>query len=206
MEDKYHWYDGLFYDKLIAPNQDRMFGKIKVIIEPDSEILDVGCGTGRLEFFLADKCKKITGIDLSKKNIKLAEQNLEKSNAGNIVFRHTGFDNFIKNNSHTFDYVITTYVIHELPYKERLSLLKGVSGIAEKIIVGDYLVPRPRGFWSVLNEIVEFAAGKDHYDNFKSFVRHEGIAGLLDQSGLEIHQEIKNQPSTSYIAVLKPKK
>lgn len=52
MESKYHWYDGLFYDKLIAPNQDKMIGKIKKLIEQDSEILDAGCVTGRLEFIL----------------------------------------------------------------------------------------------------------------------------------------------------------
>lgn len=202
MENKHHWYDGLFYDKLIAPNQDRMFRKIKDLIEPNSEILDIGCGTGRLEFFLADKCKEITGIDLSKKNINIAEKKLKKSNHDNIYFKHKGFDNFIKNNSLNFDYVIVTYVIHELPYDERLSLLKGISGISKKIIVGDYLVPSSKGLWKVLNEVVEFAAGKDHYTNFKSFVRHNGIAGLLEESGLRIHQEIKNEPSTSHIAVL----
>lgn len=202
MENKNHWYDGLFYDKVIAPNQDGMFRKIKSLIQPESEILDVGCGTGRLEFFLSDKCKKITGIDLSGKNIKQAEKKLRRSNRDNIYFKHIGFDNFIKNNSVKFDYVIVTYVIHELPYEERLSLLKGISVISKIIIAGDYLVPRPKGWWNLLNEIVEFAAGKDHYDNFKSFVRHNGIAGLLDESGLRIHKEIKNNPSTSHIAVL----
>ena len=202
MENKHHWYDGLFYDKLIAPNQDRMFRKIKELIEPDSEVLDVGCGTGRLEFFLSDKCKKITGIDLSEKNIIQAEKKLKKTNCINIYFNHIGFEDFIKNNSVKFDYVIVTYVIHELPYEERLSLLKGISGISNNIIVGEYLVPRPQGFWNVLNEVVEFAAGKDHYNNFKSFVRHNGISGLMDESGLRIYQEIKNNPSTSHIVVL----
>jgi 2-polyprenyl-3-methyl-5-hydroxy-6-metoxy-1,4-benzoquinol methylase len=145
MENKNHWYDGLFYDKLIAPNQDRMFGEIKDLIEPGSEILDVGCGTGRLEFFLSDKCKKITGIDLSKKNIEQAGKKLKKLNYNNIDFKHIGVDNFVKNNSHTFDYIIVTYVIHELPYEQSLSLLSGISGISKKIIVGDYLVPRPKG-------------------------------------------------------------
>ena len=202
MENKHHWYDGLFYDKLIAPNQDGMFRKIKNLIEPDSEVLDIGCGTGRLEFFLSDKCKKIIGIDLSEKNIVQAEKKLKKSNRENIYFKHIGFENFFKDNSLNFDYVITTYVVHELPNEERLSLLKGSSEISKKIIVGDYLVPGPKGMWKILNEVVEFAAGKDHYNNFKSFIKHNGIAGLLNESGLKIHQEIKNRPLTSHIAVL----
>ncbi|MBK7710882.1 MAG: hypothetical protein IPJ37_07995 [Bacteroidales bacterium] len=52
-ENKNHWYDGWFYDKIIAPNQDKLFGQIKNIIEQGSDIIDVGCGTGRPEFSLA---------------------------------------------------------------------------------------------------------------------------------------------------------
>ena len=36
MENKDHWYDGWFYDNFIAPNQDRLFGQIKNLIEPNS--------------------------------------------------------------------------------------------------------------------------------------------------------------------------
>lgn len=64
-ENKYHWYDGWFYDTFIAPNQDKLFSQIKELIESDSTIIDIGCGTGRLEFTLADKCKSVLGIDLS---------------------------------------------------------------------------------------------------------------------------------------------
>ena len=49
-ENKNHWYDGWFYDTIIAPNQDKLFGQIEKLIEPKSSIIDVGCGTGRLAF------------------------------------------------------------------------------------------------------------------------------------------------------------
>jgi 2-polyprenyl-3-methyl-5-hydroxy-6-metoxy-1,4-benzoquinol methylase len=74
--NKHHWYDGCFYDTFIAPNQDKLFGQIKNIIEPQSTIIDVGCGTGHLEFSLADKCKSVLGIDLSEKNIATANKKL----------------------------------------------------------------------------------------------------------------------------------
>lgn len=32
IENKNHWYDGLFYDKFIAPNQDKSYRIIKKII------------------------------------------------------------------------------------------------------------------------------------------------------------------------------
>ena len=78
MTDKKHWYDGIFYDKIIAPNQDRMFTQIKNIIKPNSNVLDIGCGTGRLSFQLSDHCKNVVGVDLSSKNIKVA--NTKKNN------------------------------------------------------------------------------------------------------------------------------
>lgn len=58
--NKDHWYDGWFYDKIIAPNQDRIFGEIKNIIQPNSKVIDVGCGTGRLSFLLLIKLKKLS--------------------------------------------------------------------------------------------------------------------------------------------------
>ncbi|MDO9257317.1 MAG: hypothetical protein Q7U54_17490 [Bacteroidales bacterium] len=41
-ENKTHWYDGWYYDTVIAPNQDKLFQQIKNLIEPQSTIIDVG--------------------------------------------------------------------------------------------------------------------------------------------------------------------
>ena len=68
-KNKHHWYDGWFYDTLIASNQNRLFAQIKNLVNPQSSIIDVGCGTGRFEFTLADKCKSVLGIDISERNI-----------------------------------------------------------------------------------------------------------------------------------------
>ena len=72
--NKKHWYDGIFYDKVIAPNQDKAFRVAKDMMNKQSSVIDVGCGTGRLSFQLADKCKKVDGIDLSEKNIGVAKR------------------------------------------------------------------------------------------------------------------------------------
>ena len=63
--NKYHWYDGGFYDRFIAPNQRELFMQIIELIKPESTIIDVGCGTGFFSFSVADKCKTVLGIDLS---------------------------------------------------------------------------------------------------------------------------------------------
>ena len=83
-----HWYDGWFYDRLIAPNQDRLFGQIKNLIKEQSNIIDVGCGTGRLAFTLADNCKSVLGIDLSSRNINRAQLKLRQQPNNKISFQH----------------------------------------------------------------------------------------------------------------------
>ncbi len=201
-DNKDHWYDGWFYDKLIAPNQDRLFAQIINLIEQDSKILDVGCGTGRFSFSVCNKSKLVRGIDLSERNIDRANMKLSKNPNNTISFQHKNIKDIICDNDEHFDYAVITYVIHEVNLEEREELLKDIAKVANKIIVGDYLFPRPGGFWSILNEIVEFAAGTEHYRNFKSYLAGGGIVGIAEKSNLKVVKEIKNTPFTSQIVVL----
>ena len=85
-ENKNHWYDGWFYDRIIAPNQDQLFAQIKELIEPQSTVIDIGCGTGRLAFTQGDHCKSVLGIDLSKRNIDRAQVLLQRQPNDKIKF------------------------------------------------------------------------------------------------------------------------
>ncbi|MEJ2614875.1 MAG: class I SAM-dependent methyltransferase [Ignavibacteriaceae bacterium] len=201
-ENKNHWYDGLFYDKIIAPNQDRSFQIVKSLINENSSVLDVGCGTGRLAFQLGDKCRKIDGIDLSKRNIDLANKKFSKNPSLKIFFYHADVQNFLMTKEKIYDYSVISYVIHEIDEMKRENILKLISEKSRYVIVVDYLYPRPKRFWSILNEVVEFAAGREHYKNFKSFLANKGIMGLIEKSGLKVVKEIKNNPLTTHIVIL----
>ncbi|MCX6173922.1 MAG: class I SAM-dependent methyltransferase [Ignavibacteriales bacterium] len=200
--NKDHWYDGWFYDKFIAPNQDMLFGQIKNLIEPNSTIIDVGCGTGRFAFLISDKCKSVLGIDLSKRNIERANYTLAKHQNNKISFQHKSVNEIILIGKEHFDYAVITYVIHEVGENDRMNLLNEIAQVANKIILGDYLVPKPSGFWSMLNEVIEFTAGSDHYKNYKSYVAKGGIYDLANKAGLKIITETKNRPSKSHLVVL----
>jgi hypothetical protein len=95
-----------------------------------------------------------------------------------------------------------TFVIHEVNEDERITLLKEVASVADKIIIGDYLVPRPGGFGSFLTQVIEFIAGKEHYRNFKSYVAKGGLHYLADKAGLKIVEEVTNQPVSNHIVVM----
>ena len=199
---KDHWYDGWFYDTFIAPNQDKMFAQIKELIDSNSDIIDIGCGTGRFAFYIKDKHKSVLGIDLSKRNIDRANHILSENSSNKISFKHKSVSEIFTADKNHYDYAVMTYVIHEVNEEDRIKLLNDISQIADKIIIGDYLVPTPVGFWSALNEVVEFAAGSEHYKNYKNYVSNGGIKNLADKAGLKIITEIKNKPRTSHIVFL----
>jgi ubiquinone/menaquinone biosynthesis C-methylase UbiE len=202
VNNKDHWYDGLFYDRFIAPHQDASFDMLKDLIKDNSALLDAGCGTGRLAFRLADKCSKIVGVDLSERNISVAKTNLLKSSVQNIEFYHADINKFIAKSDTLFDYAVISYAIHEIDEENRELTLNSLSRMAKEIIIIDYLIPQPSTPLKILSEAVEFAAGWNHYRNYKSFMRNNGIEGLAKLNGLKIVREIKNAPLTSHIALL----
>lgn len=203
MNDKKHWYDGKFYDRLIAPNQDKLFEQIKEIIKDNSKVLDVGCGTGRLAFQLSEKCEMIVGLDLSSTNISVADTNLKINPKPNISFVHGDVKKIKREYDDKFDYAVLTYVIHEMPENERIKVLTDIKAVADKIIIGDYIVPTPKSLMGLLNIFVEYFAGKEHYRNFKTYVENGGIKYLIKESNLAIVNEIENKPSTAHLVVAK---
>ncbi len=200
--NKNHWYDGKFYDKFIAPNQDRMFSIIYQLIEKDSKVLDVGCGTGRFSFNFSDKFSKVVGVDLSIKNIETANQKLLQNPNSKLSFYHSDVKTLKDELEEPFDYAIITYVLHEVNPNERLNLLNDIFSVAKKIIIGDYLIPQPKGLWKMLNEVVEFLAGSEHYNYFKDYQKNGGLMGLIEKENFNIINNVTNKPITSQILVI----
>ena len=198
--NKYHWYDGGFYDRFIAPNQRELFTQIIKLIEPDSDIIDVGCGTGFFSFSIADKSKTVLGIDLSTRNITKANRNLNKQPSDKLSFRNAYLHDILSEDKKHFDYAVMTYVIHEVNEEDRILLLKEIAEVADQIIIGDYMIPCPNDFAGKIVKTVEFMAGEEHYRNFRTYVANGGIQYLADKAGLSVRKEIKNH--TNHIAVL----
>jgi 2-polyprenyl-3-methyl-5-hydroxy-6-metoxy-1,4-benzoquinol methylase len=197
-----HWYDGWFYDNIIAPNQDKAFEIVKGLISDGATVLDAGCGTGRLCFQLNDKCSKVDGVDASEKNIDTANKNYDEKFHGKIKFHNKDIKSFLEDGKNKYDYAVLSYVIHEIDEDKRIDVLKLLSTYAEKIAIVDYISPHPKSFTGCVNRIVEFLAGRTHNRNFKTYLKNKGLSGLTEQSGLRIMEEIKNEPKAAHIAVL----
>lgn len=55
-------------------------------LDKNMNTLEVGCGTGRWAFYLADKVKKVVAIDLSDKMIEIAKKKQRNSSVKNVEF------------------------------------------------------------------------------------------------------------------------
>ena len=202
MLDKKHWYDGFFYDKFIAPNQDKIYNKIEKIIPNESTLLDFGCGTGRLSFRLADKCKRITAIDLSVKNITFAKSKQSLLPKNNLSFLHDDTSILKAEENILYDYAVISYVIHEIPERDRVDILKELKSFSKRLIISDYISPIPHNGYGLLTYVVEYLAGSDHYKNFKNYVKNGGIKSLADKADLKIIRQISNRKNSMHLAVL----
>jgi len=85
---------------------------LKEFVSPNSTVLDLGCGIGRVDKYLSTYCQRICAVDVSDRMLYLARRRL------------AGFKNieFYRNNGHdlsefgdgTFDFVFALLVFHHL--------------------------------------------------------------------------------------------
>lgn len=199
-----HWYDGWIYDNFIAPNQDASFRLVASLIEQGTSVLDVGTGTGRLLLQLAHKSIRIDGIDPSKRNVEIAKENMKRHPLPlpQVSVYHAKIEDFFHDHDVSYDYAVLSYVLHEIGADKRESILTELSAHARKIIAVDYAWPQPHLLLRAFNEAVEFAAGRSHYRNFKSYMANRGLNGLAERTGLTVMHEVRNRPPGSHIVVL----
>lgn len=199
MYDKFHWYDGRFYDRFIAPNLDETFRIMLAMMDQNSSVLDVGCGTGRFVFQAGKRAQQATGFDLSSRNISVAKSNQKIIELDNVSFVHGNAESLDEYFTTRFQYSTISHVIHEMPKEIRLSVLKNMKEISDEIIIGDYFVPQPNNIRGASNRIAEFLAGIDHFRNYLSFAKTGGLPALIKEANMEILQEKVGTHGTSHI-------
>ena len=82
-------------------------------LNPQFEILEIGCGTAALAMGLAQKCKAVTAIDVSKTMLDYAKEQAQRNGVSNISFANAGFLTF--ESKARFDAVVTQVAFHHLP-------------------------------------------------------------------------------------------
>lgn len=113
-----HYHSNLKLQKRIVPENDftnrNLIRLLRTINVRDKRVLDVGCGPGTVDFYIASKCKYVIGIDVSKRVIKVASLNSKLLGlSGKTKFYEMKFPT--QSPRGKFDLILLTEVLEHLP-------------------------------------------------------------------------------------------
>lgn len=146
-------------------------------INVEDMVLDIGCGNGFLTYDVAEKTKKVLGIDISSENIERAKKTYNRPNLNFIVGDATKY-----NFSERFDTIILSNILEHI--ENRIAFLRKIKNLTPKILVR---VPMINRDWITLykKELgVEYKLDKTHFIEYTlaSFQEELQKAGLKIQS------------------------
>ncbi len=116
-------------------------------LRPDSNVLELGCGTGTLALEMARHAGHIQAMDISPEMLRIADQKREAQGVTNVTFRRGTLDDGHPFQPGTFDSVWAYSILHLVPDRRRVLttlfdlLLPGGSFIASSACLGDSWLP-----------------------------------------------------------------
>ncbi len=186
MITKRSWYDGWFYAWFIDRQKSRLRRKVIKAIPAGQSVMDIGCGTGGLCLEIAKKATHVLGIDISAMQIDVANKRRSKISKKNIEFKQADAKKLTGIIEENFDIAIIVFLIHEILPADRLTMLKEVKTFAKKILILDYTEVMAFNLWGMGTYLIEFLAGREHFANFKNYMKNGGILPLLEEAGYQI--------------------
>jgi len=192
VKDPYRNYAGM-YDWLF----DSMNKGLKVVgirmFRPSEgmSILDVGCGTGsHLELYQRYKCD-LYGIDLSPSMLGIARERL-----GETAQLDLGDATDMPYEDGKFDLVISMLSLHEMSPQTRSGVLTEIKRVTKpdgRILLIDFHPGpyQPLQGWVSKTIILfsEVAAGREHFRNYRQFMKTKGLSTLLSGHQMNIEKQ-----------------
>lgn len=84
-------------------------------IEPEHNVLDLGCGNGEIAYLIAGKAKKVVGIDHNQVKLNGAQKNYSREN---LSFLCMDVIEYLKNTDETFDVLILSHILEHIDEPE----------------------------------------------------------------------------------------
>jgi len=178
------WFKSKTADKVLSPARELIID----LIDKDSNVLEVGCGTGDLLFRASDKIKFGLGIDINQNMIDFANEKVKKYEYKNLEFISENITSYNNTKFKKFDVSTSTLCLHEMSEEEAISTLLLLKRYSTRIIIADYSITKT--MWGkIFIEMDELISG--HYSNFKNYMNSEGMLHLFKEVNLDVKSVIK---------------
>ena len=181
-----------FYDLIFEPvNASLRQIALKMnAVSPGMKVLDIGCGTGaQLELYKNQECE-IYGIDTSPSMLAKAKERL--GNSAQLIV--TDAENTPFSDNH-FDLIVASFVMHEMPPPTRSIVFKEMNRLVKReghILLTDFHCESRWTMKGIFTKcfitLSEIVAGKQHYKNYRHFMKSKGIPGIIENKPFEIFQ------------------
>jgi SAM-dependent methyltransferase len=195
------FYDGQIYGRFVEPVLAGVHGFVVNNLPPGDRVLEACCGTGGLARKLADAGRRVTGVDLSPRNIAFARR---RAQGRTDVDFHLGDVSLLQTPEvGRYDVATVVLALHEMPAQARLPVLSALLTVASTVMIVDYAVPMPRNLAGLRNRAMELAAGRDHFTAFRDFGRRGGLAALVRAVGGAVITERRIDAGTLQVVVVR---
>ena len=84
-------------------------------IKTDSTVLDLGCGLGFVSFYIAEKAKRVVGIDKNETDIAQARHLFKRDN---LEYRCEYALTYLENTAETFDILLLSHILEHIEAPE----------------------------------------------------------------------------------------
>jgi SAM-dependent methyltransferase len=169
----------LFFKEHFHVLQECLLGGVKKIIKnlinANSTVVDVGCGTGELVFCLSYQPAKVVGFDLNEGVLeysRIKKRRLQVKNA-EFITKDVKDPGFLAGNY--FDYAVLSMVLHQFNLAEANQILNSTKRVVKHLIIPDFINPLPENIFGWGATIIERMAGGNHYCNFKKYQKQGGL-------------------------------
>ncbi len=182
-----------WYDKIFASINTGLYIVGLKMYPPtdDMAVLDVGCGTGtQLAQYQKSGCQ-LFGIDMSTAMLDVARTKL-----GEQAELYLGDAAHMPYEDNTFDLVLSTLALHEMSPNLRSAILQEIKRVLKKdgrVLVIDFHSGPIKPFSGWLSKLFitmsEIGAGREHYKNYRQFMKNKGVPALADTHGFTVEKQ-----------------
>lgn len=175
--------------------------RIRAYLTPDSNVLEVGCGTGTTALKLAPDVRKIVATDISPNMVAICERKRAEAGVENVEFSVSAAHE-APGNPGSYDVVLAMNLftcVEDVP--------QAIAGLKEKVRPGGVIISKTMG----INDSFLFRLAVPVAQFFKqspevSYFTNDELTKQFEDAGLEIleRHDYKELVKRRFLAVKKP--